>query len=42
MVKRTRAEALETRDRILDTAEHVFSERGVSRTTLAETPMPPA
>jgi len=36
MVKRTRAEALETRNVILDTAEQVFNEKGVSRTSLAE------
>jgi TetR/AcrR family transcriptional regulator, acrAB operon repressor len=35
MVRRTKEEALETRSRILDAAEHVFFERGVSRTTLA-------
>ena len=34
MVRRTKQEALETRDRILDTAEQVFLERGVSRTSL--------
>jgi TetR/AcrR family acrAB operon transcriptional repressor len=34
MVRRTREEALETRDRILDAAERVFSRRGVSRTSL--------
>ena len=36
MVRRTKEEALETRDRILDTAEQVFSERGVARTSLAD------
>ena len=36
MVRRTRDEALETRNRILDTAERVFSERGVSHTSLAD------
>lgn len=35
MVRKTKSEALETRDRILDTAERLFSERGVSRTSLA-------
>jgi TetR/AcrR family acrAB operon transcriptional repressor len=34
MVRRTKEEALETRDLILDTAEQVFLERGVSRTSL--------
>jgi len=34
MARRTRKEALETRDRILDAAERVFSRRGVSRTSL--------
>ncbi len=36
MVRRTKEEAQETRNRLLDTAEHVFNERGVSRTSLAE------
>jgi TetR/AcrR family acrAB operon transcriptional repressor len=36
MVRRTKVEAQETRNRLLDTAEHVFNERGVSRTSLAE------
>jgi TetR/AcrR family acrAB operon transcriptional repressor len=36
MVRRTKQEALETRDGILDAAEHVFHERGVSRTSLQE------
>jgi TetR/AcrR family acrAB operon transcriptional repressor len=36
MVRKTKEEALETRNRLLDTAEHVFSVRGVSRTSLAE------
>lgn len=36
MVRRTKDEALETRHRILDAAERVFSEHGVSRTSLAE------
>jgi len=34
MVRRTKDEAQETRSAILDTAERVFSERGVSRTSL--------
>ena len=34
MVRRTREEALETRNRILDTAEQLFLEKGVSRTSL--------
>lgn len=36
MVRRTKEEALETRDRILDTAEQVFCERGVAGTSLAD------
>ena len=36
MVRRTKTEAQETRTRLLDTAEYVFNERGVSRTSLAE------
>jgi TetR/AcrR family acrAB operon transcriptional repressor len=36
VVRRTRDEALETRNAILDTAERVFSERGVSHTSLAD------
>jgi TetR/AcrR family transcriptional regulator, acrAB operon repressor len=36
MVRRTKEEAWETRNRILDTAEKVFCDKGVSRTTLAE------
>lgn len=36
MVRRTRDEALETRNRILDAAEQLFSEHGVSRTSLAD------
>jgi TetR/AcrR family acrAB operon transcriptional repressor len=36
VVRRTKDEALETRNVILDTAEQVFSERGVSRTSLAD------
>jgi TetR/AcrR family transcriptional regulator, acrAB operon repressor len=36
MARRTKEEALETRERLLDAAEIVFRERGVTRTTLAE------
>jgi TetR/AcrR family acrAB operon transcriptional repressor len=36
MVRRTKNEALETRHRILDVAERVFNERGVTRTSLAD------
>ncbi|MGQ0525314.1 MAG: TetR family transcriptional regulator [Betaproteobacteria bacterium] len=36
MVRRTRDEAIETRNTILDTAERVFSEHGVSHTSLAD------
>ena len=36
MARRTKEEAQETRNRLLDTAEHVFNEKGVSRTSLAE------
>ncbi|HXH04474.1 MAG TPA: TetR family transcriptional regulator [Candidatus Competibacteraceae bacterium] len=36
MVRRTKAEAEQTRSLILDTAEKVFSEKGVSRTSLAD------
>ncbi|MBI3041626.1 MAG: TetR family transcriptional regulator [Betaproteobacteria bacterium] len=36
MARRTKDEAQETRNTILDTAERVFSERGVSRTSLAD------
>jgi TetR/AcrR family transcriptional regulator, acrAB operon repressor len=36
MVRRTKEEALATRDRILDSAEHVFFEKGVSHTSLAD------
>jgi len=35
-VRRTKEEALETRNRILDTAEQVFVEKGVSNTSLAQ------
>jgi TetR/AcrR family transcriptional regulator, acrAB operon repressor len=34
MVRRTKEEALETRNLLLDAAEHVFNEKGVSRTSL--------
>ena len=36
MVRKTREAALETRNALLDTAELVFSEKGVSATTLAD------
>jgi TetR/AcrR family acrAB operon transcriptional repressor len=36
LVRKTREEALETRERILDAAETVFQEHGVSHTSLAE------
>lgn len=36
MVRKTKEEAQETRNKILDAAEHVFQERGVSHTSLAE------
>lgn len=36
MVRRTKNEAEETRSRILDAAERLFSERGVSRTSLED------
>lgn len=36
MPRRTKDEALATRHRILDVAEQVFSERGVTRTSLAD------
>ena len=36
MVRRTKDEAQETRNGILDAAEHLFSERGVSRTSLED------
>jgi TetR/AcrR family acrAB operon transcriptional repressor len=36
MVRRTRDEAAETKSAILDAAEHVFSERGVSHTSLED------
>lgn len=36
MARKTKEEALETRSLILDTAEQVFAEQGVSRTSLAD------
>lgn len=36
MVRRTKEEAQETRTQLLDTAESLFREKGVSRTSLAE------
>jgi TetR/AcrR family acrAB operon transcriptional repressor len=36
MARNTKEEALETRSRILDAAEHVFHAHGVSRTSLAD------
>lgn len=36
MARRTKDEAQETRNRILDAAEHLFSESGVSRTSLED------
>jgi TetR/AcrR family acrAB operon transcriptional repressor len=36
MVRRTKQEAQETRSHLLDTAENLFREKGVSRTSLAE------
>ncbi|MBB6589670.1 TetR family transcriptional regulator [Ralstonia solanacearum] len=36
MVRRTKEEALETRNRILDAAEEVFYARGVARTSLSD------
>jgi TetR/AcrR family acrAB operon transcriptional repressor len=36
MARKTKEEALETRSRLLDAAERVFNERGVSRTSLSE------
>jgi TetR/AcrR family transcriptional regulator, acrAB operon repressor len=36
MARRTKEEALETRNRILDSAEQVFYDKGVSRTSLAD------
>ncbi|MCA3028200.1 MAG: TetR family transcriptional regulator [Rhodocyclaceae bacterium] len=36
MARKTKEEAMETRNRLLDTAERVFNDHGVSRTSLAE------
>ncbi len=36
MARKTREEALATRERLLDAAERIFRERGVTRTSLAE------
>ena len=36
MVRRTKEEALETREQLLDAAEHVFRDRGVGHASLAE------
>jgi TetR/AcrR family acrAB operon transcriptional repressor len=36
MVRKTKEEARETRERLLDAAETIFRERGVTRTSLAE------
>ena len=36
MVRRTKEEAQETRHRLLDAAEHLFQEQGVSRTSLQD------
>lgn len=36
MVRKTKEEALETRERILETAEHIFSEQGVAHTSLQD------
>ncbi|MBF7141754.1 MULTISPECIES: TetR family transcriptional regulator [Pseudomonas] len=36
MVRRTKEEALETRQQIVEAAEHAFYERGVANTTLAD------
>ncbi len=36
MARRTKDEAVETRNQILDAAERIFSERGVSRTSLTD------
>jgi len=36
MARKTKEEALETRNRIIDTAEHVFFRQGVSRTSLTD------
>ena len=36
VARRTKDEAVETRNQILDAAERIFSERGVSRTSLTD------
>lgn len=36
MARRTKADALRTRESLLDAAEHLFQQQGVSRTTLAD------
>lgn len=36
MARRTKEEALETRDKLLDAAEHLFQEQGVSHTSLQD------
>ena len=36
MVRKTKEEALETRSQVLDAAERVFSEQGVTNTSLKE------
>ncbi|MBN9114102.1 MAG: TetR family transcriptional regulator, partial [Pandoraea sp.] len=36
MARRTKEEAIETRNLLLDTAETVFAQKGVSRTSLAD------
>jgi TetR/AcrR family transcriptional regulator, acrAB operon repressor len=36
MARRTKVEARVTRERLLDAAEHIFCERGVTRTSLSE------
>ena len=36
MARRTKAEALATREALLDAAERVFEQRGVTRSTLAD------
>ena len=36
MARKTKLEALETRERLLDAGEVVFRQRGVTRTSLAE------
>ena len=36
MARRTKAEALETREQIIDAAERVFHKKGVSRSSLSD------